>query len=140
MGVIKMNRLLIIIMFLLLFSILFSAKGQAETYQSHQVFVDPHFLSMTFYTMVVDPGHGGPENGGGRKYGENGDGHGAYGYNDTLSEQWANLGVAFCLYDSLTQLGWWQQTVLLTRETQYDPDMAYIDAMWYRGSMWELRK
>jgi hypothetical protein len=127
-----MKKSLIIIIALLLFALLFSAEGQTEPYESYQSFVDPDFLNLTFYTMLVDPGHGGPAHGGGRKYGENGDYHGSYGYNDSLSEQWANLGVAFCLRDSLTQPGWWQQTVLMTRETQHDPDMTYIDAMWYR--------
>jgi N-acetylmuramoyl-L-alanine amidase len=65
-----MKKSLIIIMALLLFALLFSAEGQTEPYESDQIFVDPGFLSLTFYTMLVDPGHGGSQSGNvGRVYG-----------------------------------------------------------------------
>ncbi len=55
-----MKTPLIVIVMVLLFVCLFSAKCEADNYQSNQIFVDAGFLSMTFYTMLVDPGHGGP--------------------------------------------------------------------------------
>jgi len=77
-------------------------------------------LSGTIWDICIDPGHGGPANGGGRKYGENGDYLGAYGYSDSLSEQWATLCVAFLLQEKMQALF---KNAVLTRVTQYEPDL-----------------
>jgi N-acetylmuramoyl-L-alanine amidase len=77
--------------------------------------------------ICVDPGHGGPS---ARKYGNNGDGAGSYGYEDSLSEQWINLQVAYALRDSLYPpvMG-----VLLTRQDSSDIDPPPYGLWWRVG-------
>lgn len=90
----------------------------AEGYEilDDTIFTYPH-------NICIDPGHGGPT---AQKYGDNGDGLGSYGYQDSLSEQWINLQVAYALQDSF----WYGhcpqypgQSVVMTRlgETDIDP-------------------
>jgi len=48
--------------------------------------------------LYLDAGHGGVA---AKKFGNNGDGRGAYGPQDSLSEQWVNLHVTFAVRDSI---------------------------------------
>jgi N-acetylmuramoyl-L-alanine amidase len=68
-----MNKMVIVtLMVFAVFAILLSVAGQAKTYQ---VTRDPDFLSgrISVWNVLIDPGHGGPANGGGQRYNENGD-------------------------------------------------------------------
>jgi N-acetylmuramoyl-L-alanine amidase len=91
------NQKFILVM-LLFFAILVFANITTfgEEYSQYQVFADSDFTH--WHDVCIDPGHGGPE---AQKYGNNGDNAGAYGYQDSLSEQWINLQVAYNLRDSL---------------------------------------
>ena len=66
----------------------------------YAVLADSDFTQ--YRDICIDPGHGGPN---AEKYGNNGDGAGSYGCEDSLSEQWINLQVAYALRDSLYPWG-----------------------------------
>jgi N-acetylmuramoyl-L-alanine amidase len=86
-----MRNLNSIFVALLFFAVLVFSETTAfgEEYLQYEVIADSDFSHT--HNVCIDPGHGGPT---ALKYKNNGDGHGAYGYYDSLSEQWINLQVA----------------------------------------------
>ena len=99
--------------------LLISRASLAERCAEYAALADSDFTQP--HQVCLDPGHGGPE---AQKYGNNGDDAGAYGYEDSLSEQWVNLMVAFALRDSLylwgSCPGHTVTGVIMTREDQTD--------------------
>ena len=104
-----------ILLYLTSFYILKNSFAAEYEVLNDTIFTYPH-------DICIDPGHGGPT---ACKYGTgcNGDGAGAYGDYDSLSEQWINLQVAYKLQDrfwSFDCIGFQWQSVVMTRAGETD--------------------